>query len=676
VLGRADGRPAARFARAIRVRDRAAEPAGLIGLEHEFAVGDGSGPRAFAPLLWRATLSGRALHPDDPHAHRLLSGSVVTADDAEAEASIPPADVQPGFVNLILVAASANAQRIREIAPTDLKVRGFSTHVSLSMSPDQVDAAASAYAERFGLALLLMTARRNSPGAFARPRAGRLELGGDYIEGQHLAALLAFAAGSARAIAAAIKRGRMDQLPPLLASSLVPAVQRYGWYIEAGSFGTDVLQRGRRGEVTTRDGHVIGVQEYLDTAWRHARSSLAGLVSAADLAAADALIRGDLPLRCELPSEIATVADAALEGQQQGPSPHGDLLRERRRRGFSVVVELATWDFAIFRLWNPVRRGFACVPRSGLKAFLELLDDGSLDGMLTTFLSSRPSGRFLSGWTDAHSPGLYDQIGSPWDFSPPERDMFGRPLAVGPGAYARGKKKRPYIPSMGIVVPPEVLRIDQDPIGRGWPWWTALIVAIVFSGLAIGYVGAGGLNAAATAQPTAVAVVTPVPTATSPSPSTPGQPTPFATVAPSPTPLPTPSPLVTPVPTPSPTPPLLKEVITGYCVRVFHEPIEDFLSYLDWAISIAAPFGELVDHFELTMENVHDDEAVSLEFDPVSGTWRGLMGLHEPGPKDLVSLVAVLTDGTRIDLTEQLIEAFGSPFFNVRFPQQDTKGNC
>ena len=62
------------------------------------------------------------------------------------------------------------------------------------------------YAETFAADLMLLMNRIDSPGLLVRPRPGRTELCGEYIEDEPLAAAAAFVAGSTRACAAAVRR--------------------------------------------------------------------------------------------------------------------------------------------------------------------------------------------------------------------------------------------------------------------------------------------------------------------------------------------------------------------------------------------------------------------------------------------------------------------------------------
>lgn len=95
---------------------------------------------------------------------------------------------------------------------------------------------------------MLLMDRIDSPGLLVRPRPGRTELCGEFLEDEPLAAVAAFVAGSTRACAAAVRRpGGRTALPPRLDVRLARAVHRYGWYVDRRAFGTDLHAAGRRG---------------------------------------------------------------------------------------------------------------------------------------------------------------------------------------------------------------------------------------------------------------------------------------------------------------------------------------------------------------------------------------------------------------------------------------------
>jgi hypothetical protein len=108
------------------------------------------------------------------------------------------------------------------------------------------------------------------------------------------------------------------------------------------------------------------------------------------------------------------------------------------------------------------------------------------------------------------------------------------------------------------------------------------------------------------------------------------------------------------------------------CARVKHSGFGNFVSYIDWLMFWD---GFDVDHFVLTITSTNDDAPVTLVFDPAEGAWTARLGLHAAGQKQITSLMAVLDDGTPIDVTEALRALLGD-VLQVRYPQEDTFGTC
>ena len=65
--------------------------------------------------------------------------------------------------------------------------------------------------------MLLLPDQGDSPGLPVGPRPGRLELGGDFVEGEQLRAALTYAVAAARSCAEAVRTKSDDALPPPIA---------------------------------------------------------------------------------------------------------------------------------------------------------------------------------------------------------------------------------------------------------------------------------------------------------------------------------------------------------------------------------------------------------------------------------------------------------------------------
>jgi hypothetical protein len=158
-----------------------------------------------------------------------------------------------------------------------------------------------------------------------------------------------------------------------------------------------------------------------------------------------------------------------------------------------------------------------------------------------------------------------------------------------------------------------------------------------------------------------------------PSPAGQATSTPAATASAQPTGLPTGQPTPQATPSPTPLPPSPKTGVSIVCVRVVHQQLQEFVSYLDWFMWWT---GAEIDYFELTVLGAGNDAPVRLEYDQQQGAWQADLGLKQAGEKSITRLVAHLTNGTTIDVTADLIAAFGKDTFTVRYPQEDSFGDC
>ena len=412
----------------------------LVGLEHEYQLLAGDTQVDFRGVI-RSLMAGQPhLDPGDPYAYRTPSGAVVTCDQAEAEIVLPPMNVQPHFTVEIDSASAYERRTLQSVLPRRWSVEGYSTHISVSIPGGSGDRLARQYARTFAPALMLLMDRTTSPGMLVRPRPGRLELCGEFVDGGSLRAATAFAVGSVLAcLASRDSADARAQLPPQLLGAITPAFQRYGWYVRRDAFGNDLYQHGRTTVLAREEGGHVTAQEQLEQAWATARHQLeAAGVAGDDLDAADAIVEGRIPLPSE--TDAATATDVALASESTPPNPFGSMLDARARLHYEVAPVMATWDLSIFLLLsaNARRTAFACVPRRHLPAFLIALDSGGLDPVLTDYLETKPSGRRLLP-RGAANPGLWDELPARKSLLAAERRPEAKPFAP---------KPRPRLPQL------------------------------------------------------------------------------------------------------------------------------------------------------------------------------------------------------------------------------------
>lgn len=495
---------------------RALDPASLLGVEQEYTLRLDGQPVDFRWIIDRLPLDGSRVDPADPLAVRCAWGGVITADGAEAEVAIPPVVVEPGFTEAARGLARAGREELRRALPPEVDVAGYSTHLSVAM-PDRINERVCALlSRRFAPALMLLTGRPDTPGLLLRPRPSRTELGIEHVDGALLGAAGAFAIGAARVAAAAVAGDRAARraLPPALRTRAVPAVRRYGLYLDRTAFGGDLLRDGRAARLRTRMGRGISGQEVLEAAWEAALRGLGDVGASGDLKILDSLVAGGLPLGGEgLPPPVEPPSAPIAAG------PFGEALRPYRGATLQAQPMFITWDFVVFEAWCRGRVVYACTPRDQLEAFLGALHRGRLDQLFEEFVAGDREQRTLAEHGQTREPGLYDAVAEPTRLLPPERAPGGRGGPSIPGGRhskeQRGREPRPRARRggrRGLLVAGGILAL-------------AAIAAVA----AIALTGRHGSTPAA--QPSGPHSGPGGPTATSPTPS----------VSPTPTKLPAPT---------------------------------------------------------------------------------------------------------------------------------------
>jgi len=450
VLGR--GRASGTQALSIAFRDAvAAARAGdgspdapLVGLEHEFRVVRGGERVPFESLIESLDLGRRYLDPTDANARRLPSGVAITCDEAEAELALPPVSVVPGFARRLATAARRERAALQDRLSDDVRLVGVSTHLSVSVSagPDVTDALAQLYGLTFAPAMMLLLDRRESGGIYVRPRPGRLELCGEFAQGERLEAAAAFAVGSVHACLAVVE-GRVpaSSIPPMLRLPLDAGIaSRFGYTVWRSATGDDLYRHGRAAMLPTAAGATTTAQAQLEAATGAVFAALRS-VGVDDLRPLERFVHGDFPLplptargegHSVLPVDVDTSAGPAPGGEPSSENPYGRVAVAIRRPGYEMAPVMLTWPLVVLvaaALPQP-RRAFLCVPRADLATFVAALDRGSLDEIVRRYLRERPGRSKLELRAQAAQLGIYDRLGRRRELLPAEPTGPSGVLAV------------------------------------------------------------------------------------------------------------------------------------------------------------------------------------------------------------------------------------------------------
>lgn len=348
-----------------------------IGIEHEFTVRHVGGRHDSGVIDARKLLPGLQglgprLDPADRHARRGPWGGVVTCDAKELEVVTPPTLLAPVAVGLTAGLALAGRRAVEAALPDDLALRGYSTHLNVEVRDRLARRIADVVATRLAIPVMFALDRPASPGLLVRPRHRRLELGGEYVRGDHLRVAITLAVGATllgEQLAARL-RSRGATAPPVLDVRLQRPPQRFGWFVDRRAFGPDVYRDGRSARVWTEGGRALRVADLLTICWTAMRPLVEPCCDGRDVAAVDAVIEGRSPFAVE--------SERCSDDEVTEVFGH-DIARAMTRGAVSLTAVTATWRAVVFDARCDGRRRFVTVPGEAVDHFLQSWQAGDLD---------------------------------------------------------------------------------------------------------------------------------------------------------------------------------------------------------------------------------------------------------------------------------------------------------
>lgn len=416
------------------VEDTRSRVGALVGVEHEFVVRLDGRQIDFRQVIHRLEIPGRQIDAADPNAYRGAWGGSITADGPEAEIATPPVTVGPMVGARVASIAAAGASVLRGALPPGATLEGYSTHLSVQVPRGCEGRAALHLAERFAPALTWLLDGPGSPGLLVRPRPGRLELGGDYVDDERLELAAVFAIGAVRAAVRSTSRSArfacaiglgwlVAPAPPRLAVTPSPAVARYGWFIGDAELGTAFHQHGAPTNLPLATAGAMTFAEHLRRTWAAVLAEL-GDVDRETIARLAALVSAapSWPMP-ESPAASRPAVDAEMD-----PSVRAWVAanREQVRPGFIATPILMSWDFVVLRLRGGGRDAIVSLSRDVLGGALTALESGRLDALLGGYLASSPDdGRLLASSDQTAAPGLFRGFAKGANLVMPERQPDG-----------------------------------------------------------------------------------------------------------------------------------------------------------------------------------------------------------------------------------------------------------
>lgn len=354
----------------------------IVGLEHEYEIHHDGRQLDARELLADLDLAGRRLDPGDPHAIRLGWGGVITADGREAEVATPPIELGPGAIaetlNLASIGRRELVDALRRHIGDGCRVNGYSTHISISVPDEIVVDVGRMVVSRFAPALMLLLDATTSPGLLVRPRHGRLEIGGEYADGEPLSAAMLVAIGATLACSRAL--GSERPLPPALRVKVVPADQRFGWYIDRSAFGGDLYADGAETILHPTRGRAVKAADHLRRCVAIAHNEVTDYVDDRELVVLDRINATELPRPSVGPIDLRPP-------RLPVPSVHGEVVYDIVRPWFVARAVVATWDLVAFEFTGIGARAYAKVPVERLARYIDDLRCGRLDDQVVIHLS-------------------------------------------------------------------------------------------------------------------------------------------------------------------------------------------------------------------------------------------------------------------------------------------------
>lgn len=470
----------------------------LFGIEQEFYVFREGNPVDFRTIIHQLGIDGVRTDPGDANAYRCTEGFVLTADGTEAEFATPPVAIEQGFIGSIEAWTGRAERHLRHrLAPT-FELRGASTHLNISIPDHEPDQLALDCLSTIAPALMLLWEPNNAHGLFVRPRPGRLEFCGEFIQGPRLATVSAFL------VAAVIHLSREPRTFPRVAARPRAAAERYGYELRRHAFGPDLYELGRSAPLRSSTGASVSAGDHLKECWQVVKTVAGEFASQSSIRMIDSIVAGDLPLAGE--GDLHVTHPEPPCGQLPGWPTTPPLIR---RNGFAARPIAETWDLAVFRIEGCGSHVFATVGRTNIEQFSRDFTAGSLDRALHSSLHQPSDLPVLRGRPESPLPTLYRQLPNLRDLVPAEREPSRLLAQLGEGAfatsqasaradtYSRGVNEvRPgkFVTSVPVLhspvaaIPPPVSRQGNPPwlLFGGGTGVIAILVAILLTWLLAG----------------------------------------------------------------------------------------------------------------------------------------------------------------------------------------------
>lgn len=284
----------------------------LVGIEREFTVHETGRTIDFSQLLPElADVLGESMREEPDGRFLTDCGDVLYADDQHAELVSPPWELDPSLPEMVATSAAASRRWLDDavvcfnrIKGRQLRITGYSTHISVQ-TPEDLDlwAFTLVLITAFGPLLQVLISSAHSKGIGVRPRAGRVEVIGEFVgETDRLRAAVTVVLAAAT-VSADLLAGCTDfRALSITSRSLRETLDRPGMRLPLVGWGNVFSRNGRRTVLDLQVGGERDCQSVIGGIWRGARSRLRGIVGLNELDLASSFVAGDRAAGLDRPS--------------------------------------------------------------------------------------------------------------------------------------------------------------------------------------------------------------------------------------------------------------------------------------------------------------------------------------------------------------------------------------
>ncbi len=323
----------------------------LLGVEQEFELFAGGTKLDFQALFPRTIKGTRAVpFRNCDRAVIVESGYMLATDGREAEfATAPIRSSADGCLSLADEVSRCREHLLRTLHALAVDdVRGYSTHLNISVPIGRESEIAAIISTTAAPALILLMEAKQSPGLLLRPRRGRFEVGSEYIDdNKQLAAAAVFLTGVILAYLG--QTSNWDQIPRICLKRSEAANIRAGIYLPHDAYGESPYTLGREARLELESGETIKAGEVLGICTDLACRELEERVSKRSLDNLRHLVVRSGSLQIERDADPGTIK----RRMASAPAAEALILKKiiSRRDASGLRPRFLDWEGAAFS-WN------------------------------------------------------------------------------------------------------------------------------------------------------------------------------------------------------------------------------------------------------------------------------------------------------------------------------------